>query len=369
MKSNRYFSIMTIWSLVFVSLFGCKALAPTEMVAKSMSVNTDAVLHIPVQEAWGGEVQCGGHSCRMIVVEHEGNAVSLYRFVGRSAELLDKAPVGYHPDSAKWLDGRYVIAAVEGSHSIDVFDAKDDRLNLVYQIPIKFPPRDVVLISALENRYRFLAVPYQMEDAAWVELEFGGEGIKHRITYQQWCRFPMHPFIVPSVPFARERGVVAACERDYTVKYQRGVDAPGVLQEGARLKYVPRQVIPSLDGRWWYVTQELGGASVRIRSEDGVRQTLVHPILGTLSVAPLDDAWIVWGGRGSTLMLQRYDEDGVPLETRMRKSSGFPTGLQVLDIDGDGYKDLIVYNSIGGGVDVIFGPLIQRFDRVSENGF
>jgi len=58
--------------------------------------------------------------------------------------------------------------------------------------------------------------------------------------------------------------------------------------------------------------------------------------------------------------LQRLDAEGKPLETRWLRASGFPTNLQVLDLNGDGERDLLILSSSGELADVYLGPLWGR---------
>ena len=68
---------------------------------------------------------------------------------------------------------------------------------------------------------------------------------------------------------------------------------------------------------------------------------------------------MVWAEDGK-MYLQRLDADAKVLETRWIKTSGFSTGLQLIDVDGDGEQDLVVLNSVDTVVDVIYGPLWNR---------
>lgn len=63
-----------------------------------------------------------------------------------------------------------------------------------------------------------------------------------------------------------------------------------------------------------------------------------------VSTLPLTDDVVVWGF-DTSLYLQRLSSGGEVLETRWLDVSGFPTGLQLKDVDGDGEDDLIVLNS------------------------
>ncbi len=76
----------------------------------------------------------------------------------------------------------------------------------------------------------------------------------------------------------------------------------------------------------------------------------------------MSDDLVAWADDGK-LYLQRLDADAKVLETRWIKTSGFSTGLQLIDVDGDGEQDIVVLNSVDAVVDVIYGSL---WDRAAE---
>jgi hypothetical protein len=78
-----------------------------------------------------------------------------------------------------------------------------------------------------------------------------------------------------------------------------------------------------------------------------------------VSVVPLADDLVLWG-EDSRLVMQRLDAQGAVLEAGQLPASGFSTGLQVIDVDGDGVVDAVVLNSAEGNSDVVYGPLWER---------
>lgn len=324
---------------------------PPVNVARSPSIA------IVASEVWGGEVRClPVTGCRLALVEHEANAVVLHGLAGRLAKTLDRAKVAYHPDAARWLSDDLVAAAVEGSASIDIFRIVGEKLTKLQQIPIGFSPRDVMLIARDGGRYRLLATPYLGSDVAWVDWVDGDPSAAVKVQPQRLCHTPWHPRKVPAAPGGRGEGLVVGCLDDMQVVYVPGL-VPGAEPVVLfRFESVPRNVVPSPSGRWWYVALETGGRNARIDALNGTVQWLNAPIWGAVSAAPLTDDVVVWG-EDQRVFLQRYDDAGGVLETRTLPASGFPTGLQLIDADGDGVPDLVIYNSAGDRVDVHFGPI------------
>lgn len=132
--------------------------------------------------------------------------------------------------------------------------------------------------------------------------------------------------------------------------------APKVL---ASFDAVARQARPAPSGKWLYVALETGGRNARINMESGELQWIAAAPTGAVSVAPLADDLVVWGD-DRQLTLQRLDAQGAVLETRALPTSGFSTGLQLVDVDKDGALDAVVLNSSDKRSDILFGPLWEH---------
>lgn len=323
---------------------------------------------IDVNMAWGGELRCGAAGCRLVAIEHEKSTVVLYEVRGRQARLLDKQSVAYHPDSAIWLSDDLVVAAVENSFSLDVFRVVQGRLQLLRQIPIGISPRDVVLVSASEGRFRLLATPYSGKDVVWVDYAPGQPEVATRVQRAKWCEAPWHPVRVQRAPGTPAGGVVAACldEKRVVLAPEDNLLGPArnLLTVPVEARIVPRQTRPSPSGRWLYVALETGGRNLRFDMDSGELQWIAAPQpVGTVGVLPLTDDLVIWA-MDSRLCLQRLGADGAVLETRWLPVDGFATGLQLVDADADGVQDLVVYNSAAlpkkMGVEIIYGPLWEQ---------
>lgn len=321
---------------------------------------------IDVPLAWGGQLRCGKDGCRLVAVEHEKSTVVLYEVQGRQARLLDRQPVAYHPDGAIWLTDDLVVAAVEGSFSLDVFRVVQGRLQLLVRIPIGISPRDVVLVSASEGRFRLLATPYSGKDVVWVDYA-PDQPDATRVQRAHWCEAPWHPVRVLRAPGAPAGGVVTACLDEKQVVFVPEGDLLGAARTlvavPGEVRIVPRQTRPSPSGRWLYVALETGGRNLRFNMDSGELQWIAAPLLGTVAVLPLADDLVIWAA-DSRLYLQRLGADAAVLETRWLPVDGFATGLQLVDADADGVQDLVVYNSAAlpkkMGVEIIYGPLWEQ---------
>ena len=320
-----------------------------------------SVLRLPSPEVWGGEARCtDATGCRWVAVEHEVSAVVLYAIEGRRQRLLDRRSVAYHPDGAKWIDDRHVVAAVERSRSLDIFAVSaDGRLQPKAQIDVGFEPRDVIVLPARDGGWLLLATPYRGQQVAWVHWRPDGSA---RVAPQAWCAAPWHMTVVPRGPRGQGPGLVAGCLDDNQVLYlplPDTLDAAVAAQPQVvrRFDNVPRRVGVTPSGRYWYVALELGGKVARYDVTADAWQMLPFTVFGAVGVAPYDDDTVAWGENNRVLIV-RYDAAGQVLAQRSFSVSGLPTELQWIDVDRDGHRDLISMNSTGPASDVLYGPLV-----------
>ena len=349
--------------LAIAALAACQTAVP----AQDAVVPQRESLTLPAHHAWGGDARCDANECRIVFVEHEGNAVTLHRIDSkRNSQLLDRVQVGYHPDSAKWLNDHLVAATVEDTQSIDVFDASHGKLRLLQQITVGFAPRDLHVVERSADSFTLVVSPYSGDDVVWLTISKDGRTLISK-TSEAWCRSPRHPVLLPSGWMGAGPGVAVGCDRDFRLLF-RSLDLGTPLRvptQISRFDNVPRQVMPSPSGQWLYVTQELGGRNARINTRTGATQWIKAPRWGAVSVMPITDDFVAWG-EGERVYLQQIDGSGGVTEERWLPVSGFPTQLQVIDLDRDAEPDLIVFNSAGDRVDVIFGPLWQKSNSVSK---
>lgn len=313
---------------------------------------------LPSPDVWGGQARCTAAGCRWLGVEHEQSQVALYRLEGRRAALMDRVPVAYHPDSARWLDDRHAVAAVETSKSLDIFAvAEQGKLRLVQRIDVKFEPRDVHVIPARDGGWLMVATPYRGDRVAWV---YWKEGVEPRTHFQAWCGTPWHVSDTPAGAKG-EAGLLTSCRDDRRVLH---MPRPQTWEEVKTLQprvvrtfdHIPREVRASPSGRYWYVALELGGRVARYDTARDTWQLMPFTEFGAVGIAPLTDDTVAWG-ENERVLLQRYDDEGRVIAEKSLPVSGFPTGLQWIDLDGDGHLDLVVMNSAGPAVDVLWGPL------------
>lgn len=338
---------------------GCQTRTPSApAVSPVPTLEASSRLAIAAPVAWGGQVRCPDGDCLMAVVEHENNQVAVHRLQGRASDLLDRHSVAYHPDSAVWLTDHLLAVAVEGSSGVDIFRLQGQRLVRLQQVSVNFAARDVIVAEASAGHYRLLVTPYSGKDVAWVDWWEDGR-VPAKVQKVRWCEAPWHPVHVKRLPGATGGGFVAACLDDYKVIAVSDADLLAQPRVLATFHAVTRTARPSPSGKWLYVALETGERNARINLENGELQPLPAPPTGAVSIAPLSDDLVVWGD-DRQLYIQRLGSKGQLLETRWLAASGFATGLQLLDIDGDGERDLVVFNSSPNVVDVIYGPLWEQ---------
>lgn len=363
-------------SAVVTLLVGCqtastlppeKAAALTHSSPASVGRAFVARTGVDVPLAWGGELRCAGAGCKLVSVEHEKSTVVIYEVRDRKARFLDRKSLAYHPDGSAWLSDDLLVAAVEGSLSLDVFRVVAGELRPVQQISVGFSPRDVTIVEAEGGRFRMLATPYSGKDVAWVD--FAPDNLEAtRVRTSRWCEAPWHPVRVQRAPGVPNGGVVAACLDEKRVVFAPSedllTDARTLLTVPGAGRLVPRHARPSPSGKWLYVAVETGGKNLRFDMDTGELQLITAPQpVGTVSVLPLTDDLVIWG-LDSRLYLQRLGDDGSVQETRSIPTDGFSTGLQLIDADRDGVMDLVVHNSAAlpgkMGVEIFYGPLWEQ---------
>ncbi|ODS90845.1 MAG: hypothetical protein ABS45_14440 [Comamonas sp. SCN 65-56] len=337
-------------------LAACQASAPVRPQATA----PNAALHFDLADSWGGDLQCRPERkrCLLAAVEHEESRLALIELTGRQARRLDAQPLAYHPDSAAWLADDLLAAAVEASASLDIFRVVEGRLVRVHQVALGFSPRDVVRVSAADGSYQLLATPYSGDWVAWVDWRADGS-TPDRVQRTTWCRTPWHPVHVDKLPGEAAGGHVVACldgKKVVAVSDANPRAAPHTLAE---FDAVARQARPSPSGRWLYVALETGERNARIDLRTGELQWIAGTRKGSAAAAALGDNLVLWG-EDMRLRLQRLDDAGQVLESRVLPTSGFSTDVLLRDIDGDGEVDAVVLNSTGKRSDVIYGPLWDR---------
>lgn len=348
---------LTLLAGVAALLSACQANAPSAGQPDAVA-DDDVHVTFEADQAWGGEVRCDAGTCRLVLVEHRSSHVSVYDVAPDAVRRLDRQQVAYHPDSAVWLGPGRVAAAVETSRSLDLFDFKDEQLQPQAQISIGFAPRDLLQLPAPQGHYRVLATPYRGTEVALVEWS-ASQPQGAEVQRGRWCEAPWHPVPVTRAPAQDGAGWAVGCLDDHIVVWvpqDAPLSEPHVL---AKFNTVPRQVAPSPSGQWLYVALENAGRNARINMDSGEVQTMPAPTTGAVSAAPLDDDLVIWGD-DQRVYLQQLDGDGQVQETRWLPTSGFATGLQLIDLDDDGELDLVVLNSADQRSDVIRGPLWER---------
>lgn len=339
---------------------GAIGVAPSEIEMSVQQIGLD------VHQAWGGAARCSVTGCQLVAIEHESSNIVLYQFEGRSARLLDRQSLAYHPDSAVWLTDDLIVAAVEASQSLDFFGVKAGKLEKKHQIAMGFAPRDVLVVSAKGGRYQLLVTPYSGKEVAWVDYT-PNDPASSKVTKRTWCEAPWHPTHLSRAPNTPLGGIAVGCLDERRIVFVPQVDLfekPSTLAiTHTEQNVVPRQVRTSPSGRWLYAALEIGGRNMRVDMDSGEKQWINSPLVGAVSVLPISDDLVIWG-EDMRLYLQRLDQQGNVLETRWLPADGFATLLQLQDLDEDGESDLIVYNSTAlpkkMGINVIYGPLWEN---------
>lgn len=347
--------------LALIILAGCSTSKDGRPSSSTSTKEYSGVqFQIPSPEVWGGEVRCNEADCKLALVEHKKGLLAVYRIDKNGATLLDKHHLAYHPDDAIWLHDTKVVAAVEITKSLEVFDLINEKLVHKQQIPLEFQPRNVILLSSINGLTQLLATPYSGTSVAFIYLDDNSNGV--HVKHEKWCKAPWNPMRVKTNIKQMGFGVVAACRGDENVIFVPEKTSPDDKNNIKNLGVFPQ--IPSMaaidpTGEWIYVALETGEKNARINLQTGQIQWIASSVAGSMAVRLMPDGTVVWA-EDRRLKLDRLDSNGNIVESRWHKTSGLSTSLQLIDVDRDGVLDVVVLNSSGSQSDVILGPLWEN---------
>lgn len=348
-------AVLLSWSL----LTGCGT--GGEPHAPAPTIVDEAVVAIPADRLWGGELRCRADGCWLFAIEHEKGATILHRIARRTIEARATAPTAYHPDGARWIDDRYAVAAVEESQSLDIFDTAQQQLTRVAQARVPFAPRNVAVWPAAGGRYWLLALPYAGRQVAWWEWD-PAQGLVNEPLVQTWCDEPWYVDAWKASSAALPLpGVLVACNAAQVVGYvplknvapSRADVAQATWQLLRTFPYRSRQLRLTPSQRYLYVTQDLGAQVARMDTKTGVWSSLAHPSERASSVAPLDDRRVAWGG-DRAIHLVEYDDRGHVRAHRAIPFEGYVEQLQWYDIEGMGSPALLALDLSATASRVLF---------------
>lgn len=316
---------------------------------------------------WGGDLYCGRSGCQLVAVAHERGRAVVLAVKDRAWRVVGELATAYHPDAAVWLDETRFVVAVESGSQLVLAEVAGNRIEEKQKLAVGFPPRAVVALPSVTatGEKDLLALPYSGRDMAYFPAEARGKW--QAAVRLSGCQTPWHPAVRQRDDGAVE--VVSACLDDRRVMlWQRGAQGMWSSQEVAHLPQVPRQVAFSRDGKRLYVALELGGKATVVdwQSPEKGLHWMPLPGWGAASVWELADGTVVWG-EDRKLYLQRCNWTHWQCETRQLPIAGFAELIRSGDLDQDGHEDLVVFNSVGSGVDLWYGPLWEQATRVAEH--
>jgi len=355
-----------ICGVLMSAVWGLQGCASQSDAKDPLPVAPKTEYRLPIPVAWGGEVRCANSSCAMAAVEHEVGRLVVYKLQKDEGQLQAATKLPYHPDAAKWLSDDLVAVAVEGSSAVHIYRLNGDALTQLAQISVGFAPRDVTVVQVTDGKYQLLATPYSGGQVTWINWSEQSPQAAE-VMSQPVCLAPWHPQVMRKEGLGVAQTTIwVGCLDDRQLMVltppANGQTVPA--KSVARFDAVPRNVAISPSTDWVYVALETGARNARVQSQTLVRQSVVAPAYGNVSVVVVDEQTVAWGEDGR-VVFQKLDAAGQVLEARALKVSGFPTSLQLVDADLDGQQDLVVYNSAGDFVDVLLGPLWERAAAVT----
>ncbi len=343
---------MSFVKIVFLLSF---LFSPVYFVHATVASDQTQWLKIPARNTWDGDVVCHENRCRILVVEHSDSFFAVHEVNGRQVKKIDRVPAGFHPDSAKWINHTHFVGAIEIPSVLRYYRLDSTAIEQLAEVAVDFQPRYVHLLTAADQpTVKLMLTPYRGRRVAVVELDTRSGTFADTVVYHETCETPWHPVNLPAE--SHEWRVAVGClddKRLVQIESQSGVISTQTLYE---FRHVPRSLY--VDNEYLYIALELGGYVARENMRTGQRQMLKAPRWGAFAVAKLEDDVFVWG-EDDRVFIQKYDAKGEVLCQDELPTSGMSTTLRIVDLDGDGEKDLVVFNSTGRHVDIHFGPLTR----------
>ncbi len=299
----------------------------------------------------------------VVAVLHGQNALGLWS-LERSIEVELYPQVGYHPDGlAPWRDKCFVVAA-EGEREVQLWCLDSDSLVNEKKLEVNFPVRNV-LVSDLDGdgNLDLVLAPYS---GGKITVLWGEGGFRFsRPQHLTAAPTPWYPTVIdwnhddlPDLVWSDwDTGSVRVQvnlgrRRFRTVLLQP--PGPGS----------PRQVgVGDVDGDGWddvVAALETGKAARVFYHRHGRKvetEDIPAPEWGYSSAAVMADGTVILGEEGRVILARRHDNNW---ELRQLPAGSLPERLRLADVNRDGQADLLVANSAGGGVTLIYGPLWQR---------
>lgn len=355
---------LLLLTLCVLQLSACASHEPLAPLASAMQPDKPGnVSIIDRAEAWGGAVYAEAEGSVFGVALHGTDELGVWRVdsARTASRVADGLATGYHPDGvAVWAPG-YFAVAVEGDRRLQLWSVAGSTVTKVSDLASPIAARDILVADLdADGAMDVVLAPYGGESLV---LLWGRGGFEFDAPQElPGGRSPWHPKLydldgdgLPDLVWAElDTGMVRWARnrggREFEVLDLRRVE--GFTPRAVAVGDVNRNGLPDI-----VVAVEVGPSEVLLGREDGgfdVRN-VPAPVLGYVSVAVFEDGTIAFGDEGQVVLAQ-LDSRG-DWSYRRLEARSMPAPLLLADVDGDGFEDLIVMHSAGGGVKIHFGPV------------
>lgn len=357
--------------LAISPLLGACAQAPTTLIPPSPSGPVPVIREIEINAPWSASAIVTPTGETLIAaISHRENYLEIWQLTPerKLVQIAHDKSTDYHPDSVRWASPTELFVAAEGTSKIQRWKFSDKQLKLVDVIPVNDPPVALTLADIDQDGYLdVLSGPYAGKT---VTVLWGQADGKFRQEYLSGDRTPQYlrvadwngdgkmdivwsEYDAGSVRYARNTGKHTF---DVSVLQKAGPGKARQLDVGDL----------DMDGHPDLVMSLESGKAARILFNDGkggIRDSVeIHaPLYGYSGVAigHVQGQPLLALSENGRIVLARPKDGNArgTWELRGLPAGELPLDLQFIDLDRDGHLDLLVANSAGTTVKLIFGPL------------
>lgn len=307
------------------------------------------------------------------LVSHRESFLDIWQLTAdkKLVHIARDSSTDYHPDAVRWASPTELFVAAEGTSKIQRWKYVDHKLQLMQNIPVKYPPIALALGDLdKDGLLDIVSGPYAGNT---LTILWGQPDGQFRHEHLDGDRVPQYPRIIdwdgdgrPDIVWSEYD---AGSIRYAHGKGQRAFDLSMLQKPGTGMT---RQLdVGDLDNDGFpdlVVALETGKAA-RILFNDGkggIRESVEIPApqygYSATAIGYDHGKPILALSENGRIVLAR-PRDGNPhgfWDRRGLDAGDLPLDLQFIDLDRDGHLDLVIANSVGTTVQLVFGPLWEN---------
>lgn len=339
-------------------------------------------LQIAIGEPWSVAVKTDDDGATIASISHSEGYLAVWEIDReRGLELQHQENVGFHPDFVRWVDwdddgdSDELLVTVEGRKKVQLWRDGFMGLSKIGEITTADAPQTLQIVDLDADGHRDLIIgPYDEERVTLYWGNGDGAFTFDEPSYVDAHKAPTYPQPVDWDGDGRTDIVWSNWETG-TVQLTRNTGSRKFIAVSLHdvEDAAPRQVrVADLDRDGhpdMIVALEVGKAA-RILYNDGRgllrgSEDIPAPTIGYSEAIATEDAdgeLLLAMSEVDQVVFAKRDGDGWAL--RRVAVSGLLLDLQFADLDADGHLDLLLPNTGGRQIEVLFGPLWQRAEEI-----